>query len=62
MFGLNTFWRGAILGALGDKDAAVQLLRQANLEGQWMEPWHYTPAIESLHGYAPFEALVRPAR
>lgn len=60
MFGTNTFWRAAILGALGERDLAVQLLRQSNREGQRMEDWHYTPALDSLHGFPAFEALVRP--
>lgn len=50
------------MGALGDRRLAVQLLQQAHAEGQWMDAWHYTSALDSLRGYAPFEALVRPER
>ena len=60
LFGANTFWHAAILGALGDRDQAVQLLQQARREGQAMHSWHYVGALDALHGYAPFEALVRP--
>ena len=60
LFGGNTFWRGAILGALGERDLAVQLLQQANREGQRMESWHYRVALDSLRGYPAFEAFVRP--
>jgi TolB-like protein/tetratricopeptide (TPR) repeat protein len=62
LFGANTFYRAAIMGALGDRPLAVQLLQQAHTEGQWMDTWHYTSALDSLHGYAPFETLVRPER
>jgi serine/threonine-protein kinase len=60
LFGANTFWRAAILGALGERDAAVQLLQQAHREGQRMESWHYTAALDSLRGYPAFDALIRP--
>jgi hypothetical protein len=50
------------MGALGERPLAVQLLQQAHAEGQWMDTWHYTNALGSLHGYAPFQALVRPER
>jgi DNA-binding SARP family transcriptional activator/TolB-like protein len=62
LFGAHTFWRAAIMGALGEHDQAVQLLRQANREGQQMQEWHYTRALESVRGYAAFGALVRPKR
>jgi len=62
LFGANTFYRAAIMGALGERPLAVQLLQQAHAEGQWMDTWHYTSALDSLHGYAPFQALVRPER
>jgi len=60
LFGEHTFWRAAIVGALGDRDQAVALLQQAHRQGQPMETWHYAAALSALHGYAPFEALVRP--
>ncbi len=62
LFGAHTFWRAAILGALRERDQSVQLLQQAHREGQEMQQWHYTTALASLHGYAPFDALVRPRR
>ena len=36
LFGEHTFWRDAILGALGRSDEAAQLFRQAHREGQSM--------------------------
>jgi hypothetical protein len=62
LFGSHTLWSAAINGALGERDRAVQLLKQANAEGQPMQTWHYNDALTSLHGYAPFDALVRPRR
>jgi serine/threonine-protein kinase len=62
LFGSNTFWQAAIVGALGKRDVAVDLLRQANHEGQPMYSWHYVGALRSLHGYPAFETLVRPER
>ena len=62
LFGVATFWRAAITGALGDRPLAIQLLRQANAQGQWMDTWHYTGALDSLRGYAPFQALIAPQR
>ncbi len=62
MFGANTFWRAAIVGALGEHELAVQLLQQALSEGRSMETWHYVAALGSLHGQPSFERLVRPQR
>jgi tetratricopeptide (TPR) repeat protein len=60
--GRNAFWRAAIMGALGERAVAVELLRQAHREGMPMHFWHYEPALDALHGDAGFEALVRPRR
>lgn len=62
LFGEHTFWRAAILGALGERDLAVQLLQQANREGQQMQQWHFMNALDSLRDYAAFESLIRPKR
>ena len=62
LFGAHTFWKAAIVGALGDRELAVRLLQQAHSEGQPMQAWHYVTALDSLHGYAPFAELIRPRR
>jgi hypothetical protein len=62
MFGANTEWHAAIAGALGDKERAVRLLKQATSEGASMESWHFAPHLLALHGYAPFEKLIEPQR
>jgi TolB-like protein len=61
-FGGHLFWQAAIVGALGDKAGAVDLLQRAHRAGQGKQSWHYSAALESLHGYAPFSDLVRPRR
>jgi hypothetical protein len=62
MFGTNTTWSSAIVGALGDKARAVQLLRRSKEHGATMETWHYAPQLDALRGYPPFEELIRPQR
>jgi TolB-like protein len=62
LFGTNTEWHAAIVGALGDKERAVQLLKQASKEGASMKNWHSAAHLLSLHGYAPFEKLILPQR
>ena len=60
LFGVHTYWRAAIAGALGNRELAVQLLQQAHQEGFPMNGWHYDAALTSMRGYAPFEALLKP--
>jgi tRNA A-37 threonylcarbamoyl transferase component Bud32/TolB-like protein len=62
LFGEHVFWRAAIMGALGERALAVELLQQAHREGQPMNTWHAHPALAALRGDAGFEALVRPKR
>lgn len=62
LHGEHTYWRAAIMGAIGERDLAVELLKQAYREGQSMQSWHYHSALTALHGYPPFDALVRPHR
>ena len=76
LFGRHTRWRAAILGALGERERAVELLRQALREMDDRAAWHsnpaldliqkYTggvrPALDRLRGYPPFEELILPAR
>jgi tetratricopeptide (TPR) repeat protein len=60
-FGVPTVWRARIAAALGERDAAVDLLRTAFAEGREYDLWlHRDQDLASLRGYAPFEALIRP--
>jgi tetratricopeptide (TPR) repeat protein len=61
LFGAHTFWRGAVLGALGDREIAVRLLQQSFIAGQDRQG-HRSLQLRSLRGYPPFEALVAPER
>jgi tetratricopeptide (TPR) repeat protein len=57
-----TFERARIAALLGEKQAAVDLLRDAITEGFPVDlNIHYNPDLESLRGYAPFADLVRPS-
>ncbi len=60
ILGTQTYWRAVILGALGEREQAVVLLRQAIREGQSAPTWHYVEPLASLRGYAPFEAMITP--
>ena len=56
--GVHTYGRARIAAALGERDRAVDLLREAFAEGQALA-WtvHGDHAFERLRGYAPFEQL-----
>jgi len=59
--GGNTYWRGVIAGALGERDEAVRLLRQAFSEGLeygWYLTWY--SEFLPLRDYPPFQELIRP--
>jgi pentatricopeptide repeat protein len=60
LFGSHLRWRAAILGASGQREKAVELLRQAASQGEYLDWWHFTPALNALRGYPPFEELTRP--
>lgn len=60
MRGTNTIWRARIAAALGHKDEAVRLTRQAIAEGTVFLTIHLLMEMQSLRGYPPYEALVRP--
>lgn len=62
LFGEHTYWKAAILGALGERESAVELLRGAFGEGRKMQRWPTTSELASLHGFAPFEALIAVRR
>jgi len=61
-FGLTPYWRAGILAELGDREQAMRLLQEARQKGQSMSAWHTQPALASLHGYPPFEAMIKPQK
>ncbi|TFG42986.1 MAG: serine/threonine protein kinase [Syntrophobacterales bacterium] len=68
LFGENLYQCACIAAQLGDKAKAVELLRDAIAEGfggtlDWYgyaEAFHRAPELAPLHGYKPFEELIRP--
>jgi TolB-like protein/tetratricopeptide (TPR) repeat protein len=60
--GASPLWRASILAELGEREEAVVLLKMARQLGQGMEGWHANLALASLHGYPPFEALIKPEK
>jgi DNA-binding SARP family transcriptional activator/tetratricopeptide (TPR) repeat protein len=61
LFGEVTIRRANIAALLGNREEAVALLRQALAEGfPFVDQLHIDMDFEPLHGYAPFEALLRP--
>jgi tetratricopeptide (TPR) repeat protein len=50
-----------IVALLGEKDRAVSLLREAVAQGSGGYPvYNHVMDLESLRGYSPFEALIKP--
>jgi DNA-binding SARP family transcriptional activator len=63
--GQAAYWRACIAAKLGRRDEAVELLRRALAEGYVFNSLfflsaHVEPSFATLHGYAPFEELLRP--
>jgi tetratricopeptide (TPR) repeat protein len=61
VFGAHTYWRGCIAALLGDRESAVQLLRDAFAQGfRYDVSIHRDVNLEPLRGYPPFQELLRP--
>jgi len=59
--GRHTLLRAGIAAHLGEKDRAVELLRTSLAQGIWYDiDLHNDLGLQPLHGYPPYEALVRP--
>ncbi len=61
--GWHVYWRARIAAQLGRREEAVRLLRQALSQGALMHVngmFHEDSDLEPLHGYPPFEELMRP--
>jgi len=60
-FGEPSYWRAAIAASLGEKETAVRLLTEALARGDRKMPEiHRVEEFQSLRGFEPFEALLRP--
>jgi tetratricopeptide (TPR) repeat protein/predicted Ser/Thr protein kinase/TolB-like protein len=61
LLGRHTLLRAGIAAHLGEKDRAVELLRTSLAQGIWYDiDLHDDLGLQPLHGYPPYEALVRP--
>jgi serine/threonine-protein kinase len=59
-FGNPTFWRARIAALLGDKEGAVNLIRQATKEGYSYSSIHPCEDFEPLADYPPYIQLMKP--
>jgi len=59
--GVSIGWQARIAAALGDRDAAVRLMRLA-FDNGWNRDirLHRDPSFDSMRGYPPWDALVAP--
>jgi tetratricopeptide (TPR) repeat protein len=60
-FGQDVYWAACIAAQLGERERAVELLRASFAQGLPMAPgplWDMD--LEPLHGYKPYEDLMRP--
>jgi len=61
LYGGHHFGRARIAAQLGEKEKAVALLRQAFSEGyEFSVSLHRDPDLEPLHGFPPFDELMKP--
>ena len=71
LFGENTYARACISAQLGQKEQAVDLLKEAISQGFydvvpglvqqcWTMAFHTDMDLEPLHGYPPYEELIKP--
>jgi tetratricopeptide (TPR) repeat protein/tRNA A-37 threonylcarbamoyl transferase component Bud32 len=61
VFGGPASWQALIAAQLGDRDRAVESLREAYGHGASYGMWlHNSPQFEALRGYPPFERFIAP--
>ena len=60
--GTTPYHQAAIAAELGERDRAIQLLTPTVRVGQDMQTWHRDSYLRALHGYPPFEALIKPQK
>ncbi|HQT94179.1 MAG TPA: protein kinase [Thermoanaerobaculaceae bacterium] len=61
LFGAHTYGRARIAALLGERQQAVDLLRESFAQGNsYGVNLHRAMDLEPLHGYAPFEELLKP--
>ena len=61
LWGAHTWWRAYIAAVLGDRDVAVELLREAHAQGRsYSVLLHRDIDFESLRDFPPFQEFLRP--
>jgi tetratricopeptide (TPR) repeat protein/predicted Ser/Thr protein kinase len=61
LFGNPNYWRARIAALLGDKEGAVNMLREAIKQGlDYTDLYFYPQDFESLRDYPPFQQLMKP--
>jgi len=60
LFGLPTYWRARITAVLGDKEGAVNLLREALKRGRPVLNTDHAIDFDSLLDFPPYQQLIRP--
>ena len=60
LFGNELFWQAAIAAALGEKDRAIALLRDAITQGRSYSSLYCHFALEPLWDYPAFIELIKP--
>jgi predicted Zn-dependent protease len=60
LFGVPAYWRARIAALHGDKEGAVNLLRQAIKQGYAYSDIHPTHDFESLEDFPPYIQLMKP--
>jgi len=61
LFGEPAVWRARLAAQMGDLGGAVALLQQAFSQGRpYQVHFHADPDLEPLHGFSPFDDLIKP--
>ncbi len=60
IFGNHTYWRACIAALLGEKEEAMNLLREALAQGVRYTQLHPAMDLEPLWDYPPFKELLKP--
>jgi tetratricopeptide (TPR) repeat protein len=61
LYGKHTFWRTCIAAHLGERERAIELLRQAISQGWYYSVvFHRDLLLEPIRDYPPFQELIEP--
>jgi tetratricopeptide (TPR) repeat protein len=60
MFGNHTYWRACMAALLGEKESAMDLLREALAQGVPYYRLHPDMDLEPLWDFPPFKGLIKP--